>query len=55
MVNDDLPRDPDFDDLPGELRLHPGPFFIDGVEVSREHLAAAFADKRRRDEDPDKA
>jgi hypothetical protein len=31
--------------------LHPGPFFIDGVEVTREHLAAAFADKRRRDED----
>jgi hypothetical protein len=54
-MDDELLRDLDLDDLPDELRLHPGPFFIDGVEVTREHLAAAFAEKRRRDEDHDAA
>jgi hypothetical protein len=33
--------------------VHPGPFFIDGVEVSRENLAAGFADARRLREDDD--
>ena len=42
-----LPADPDVDDLPDELRRHRGKFFIDNVEVAREHLAAAFADTRR--------
>jgi hypothetical protein len=48
MVDDELmPRDPNLDDLPDELRLHPGPLFIDGMEVTRENLAAAFADESR--------
>jgi hypothetical protein len=61
MIDDGLPRDPDLDDLPDELRLHPGPFRISGVDpdtgqvysqpVTHEELGAAFADARRRDED----
>jgi hypothetical protein len=46
-----MPRDPDLDDLAKELRLHRGPLFIDGVEVTRENLAAAFADARRLPDD----
>ena len=56
MSDDDLPPDPDLDDLPPELAEHPGPFQISGTDedgnvwegpVSREHLAAGFADARR--------
>jgi hypothetical protein len=55
--NDELPPDPDLDDLPDELRERPGPWLIGGVdpdtgelhvdEVSREHVAAGFANHRR--------
>ena len=60
----ELPRDPDLDDLPDEVRLHPGPFTISGVDedgnvwsapVTREQLAWAFADARRREDDDDAA
>lgn len=59
---DQLPPDPDLDDLPDELAQHPGPFVISGVDedgntwsapVEREHIAGAFADQRRRLEDDD--
>jgi hypothetical protein len=56
-MTDELPRDPDIDDLPDELRLHPGPFFVEGTDpdtaelhrqqVTQEELGAAFADARR--------
>jgi hypothetical protein len=51
-----MPRDPDLDDLPDELWRHPGPFTISGVdedgntwsaEITKDELAAAFADARR--------
>jgi hypothetical protein len=59
--DDGLPRDPDLDDLPEELVELQGGLRISGVDpdtgdvhaapVTREHLAAAFADKRRCEED----
>jgi hypothetical protein len=62
---DDLPPDPDLDDLPDELRERPGPFRVSGVdrdtgetfsgEISRDELAAGFADARRYDESGDAA
>jgi hypothetical protein len=51
-----FPADPDEDDLPEELRAHPGPWLIGGVDedgnvfsapITRAQLAAAFADARR--------
>lgn len=56
MADDELPPDPDLDDLPEEIAEHPGPFFIEGVDedgnvwsgpVSREDIARGFADRRR--------
>jgi hypothetical protein len=59
-MTDELPPDPDLADLPDELVLAPGPLRIRGVDpatgeeyeapVTREHVAAAFADRRRADE-----
>jgi hypothetical protein len=57
----ELPPDPDLDDLPPELRDHPGPLKIVGTDedgnvweapISRDELAAAFADQRRSLTDP---
>jgi hypothetical protein len=63
LHEDELPADPDLDDLPEEIFRHPGPFVIAGVDpdtgehyaawVSREHIAAGFADRRRALEDAD--
>ena len=55
-MDDELPPDPDLDDLPDELWRHPGPFTISGVdedgnvfsaEITKDELAAGFADARR--------
>jgi hypothetical protein len=53
----ELPRDPDLDELPPELERHDGPLIIRGADavtgeiyeqsISREQVAAAFADARR--------
>ena len=57
-----LPPDPDLDDLPRELAEREGPLVITGVDedgthyaayVTKEHLAAGFADARRVREDAD--
>jgi hypothetical protein len=56
MNEDLLPVDPDHDDLPDEIAEHTGPFVIAGTDedgnvweapISRDELAAAFADQRR--------
>ena len=56
----ELPPDPDLDDLPRELAEREGPLVISGVDedgvhyaafVSKEHVAAGFADARRLRED----
>ena len=60
--HEDMPLDPDLDELPPEIADHPGPLVIEAVdpdtgavhrhEVSREALAATFAHARRlRDDD----
>jgi hypothetical protein len=64
-MDDDLPPDPDLDDLPHELRERPGPFRVSGVDpdtgevfdgdITKHELAAGFADARRYDEDDDAA
>jgi hypothetical protein len=56
--DDEMPLDPDLDDLPEELRERPGSFRIGGVDpetgeryeapVTRDELGSAFADERRR-------
>jgi hypothetical protein len=52
-MDDDLPREPDLDYLPAELREHPGSFFVEAVDedgsvypikVTREHVSTRFAD-----------
>lgn len=58
---DELPPDPDLDDLPDELRERREPLWIEAVDpdtgeverqpISREDLAAGFADARRSRED----
>jgi hypothetical protein len=64
--HDDLmPEDPDVDDLPEELWRHPRPFTISAVDpdtgetysaqLTREQIAAGFADARRRREDDETA
>jgi hypothetical protein len=59
-MDDELPPDPDLDDLPDELARHHGPMKIVGEDedgnvweapITREELAAAFADRRRGRED----
>jgi hypothetical protein len=52
---DKLPPDPDLDALPDELRERPGPFYIDGLQVTREQLGADFALRRRWLEDDESA
>jgi hypothetical protein len=55
----DLPPDPDLDDLPPELADHHGPLYIEAVfdgervraSITREQIAAVFADRRRREEE----
>jgi hypothetical protein len=64
-MDDDLPRDPDEDDLPDIIRVHQGPYFIEGIDpdtgelirepVSRQQLATAFATRRRVAEPDDAA
>ena len=58
-MDDELPRDPDHDNAP-ELEAAAGRLHISGIDrktgepfdglVTREHVAAAVADRRRRDE-----
>lgn len=57
---DELPPDPDLDDLPRELAEREGPFVISGVDedgthyaafVTKDDLARGFADARRVRED----
>lgn len=52
----ELPRDPDLDELPAELREHDGPLILTGSDehgnvwsgqVTREQVASALADGRR--------
>lgn len=57
MSDDDMPRDPDLDDLPEELVEQRGPLRISGVDpysgqeyeapVTREQIATGLADRRR--------
>jgi hypothetical protein len=58
------PADSDLDDLPAEIAEHPGPFTISAVDengvvwsatITREHIAAAFADRRRLEDEDDAA
>jgi hypothetical protein len=59
-VSDELPPDPDLDDLPDELARASGLLRIRGVDpdtgetleqpITREELGAAFAERRRLDE-----
>lgn len=61
-LDSELPRDPDFDDLPPELEAHPGPLYFGFIHpetgavyplrrVSRPELATIMADQRRSRED----
>jgi hypothetical protein len=62
-VDDELPRDPDLDDLPEELVEQHGPLWIAGVDtetgeefeapVKREQIATGLADRRRLEEADD--
>jgi hypothetical protein len=61
-VTDELPLDPDLDDLPPEIAEHDGPLVIEGIDedgncwqgpVDRLNIARAFADRRRIDADDD--
>ena len=62
-MSDELPRDPDLDDLPAELRRRHGPLLIQGRDpdtgelhesaITREQVASAFADARRHREAAD--
>jgi hypothetical protein len=60
---DELPRDPDLDDLPQELAEHPGPLYYavhdpDSGAVyplrlmTKDEVAVLLADERRRREGP---
>lgn len=61
MIDDDeLPRDPDEDDLPDEIAEAEGPLALTGVDedgnvwtgpVTKDDLARGFADRRRIDGD----
>jgi hypothetical protein len=61
VINDDLPRDPDMDDLPRELAERTGPFTIRArdpetgetyeAQTTREDVATGLADLRRSRED----
>jgi hypothetical protein len=56
-MDDELPRDPDLDDLPEELVEQHGPLWVSGVDpdtgeeyeapVTREQIATGLADRRR--------
>jgi hypothetical protein len=59
---DELPPDPDLDDLPPELAAAARPLTISGTDedgnvwdtpITKDELAAAFADRRRMLEDAD--
>lgn len=60
---DEMPADPDLDDLPSEVARHPGPLFLawqddDGEvylqrPITREEIGTAFADERRKREAED--
>ena len=59
-MSEQLPPDPDLDDLPDEIDRAEGPLTIVGEDedgkvweapITREELAAAFADRRRALED----
>jgi hypothetical protein len=58
MDVDELPPDPDLDDLPAEIAEHPGPLYhgwrdpdtdeiIVHREVTKSEIAATLADQRR--------
>jgi hypothetical protein len=59
-MSDELPPDPDLEDLPDELAAARGPLRIRGVDpqtgetheqpITREELGATFAERRRLDE-----
>jgi hypothetical protein len=62
----DLPPDPDLDDLPRELEEHPGPLYFGFIDpasgavyplrrMTREQIAGMLADERRRREDESSA
>jgi hypothetical protein len=62
MDEHELPPDPDLDDLPRELAEREGPLVISGVDeegthyaayITKDELAAGFADARRLREDDD--
>jgi hypothetical protein len=61
---DDLPRDPDLDDLPEELAEHPGWMYFGFIDpdtgavyplrrITREEVGTILADERRRREGGD--
>ena len=64
MSDADLPRDPDRDDLPPEIAEAEGQLWISGVDpetgieyvepITKDELAAGFADARRAREDEDR-